>query len=84
MHMSLRPGLGEGCHRLDRAVVRVERVQRRIPPPPCATATMEALPAARRGVQTPSRAVVIGGSVAGLLTAAAASPFFEEVSGSPS
>ena len=33
----------------------------------------------RRGVENPSRAVIIGGSVAGLLSAAAASPFFDEV-----
>ena len=80
MHISTRLGRTEGCHRCDRAVVRVERVQRKAPLPPRATATMEAPPAQRRSVQAPSRAVVIGGSVAGLLSAAAASHFFDEVS----
>ena len=83
MHTANRPCLQGGCHRLHRTLLaRVERAHRRKTAlPPCATATLEAPPAQRRSTPAPSRAVVIGGSVAGLLSAAAASPFFDEASG---
>ena len=79
MHLANRPATFDGCHRLDRSLV-IAHADRRRPLPPCAAATLEApRPALRQSAEGLSRAVVIGGSVAGLLSAAAASPFFDEV-----
>ena len=69
------------CQTPDRSAVCAHSARRR-PLPVLAIATLEAAPAQREGTGTPaapSRAVVIGGSVAGLLTAAVAAPFFDEV-----
>ena len=41
---------------------------------------METAPSADHLTAAPSRAVIIGGSVAGIFTAAVAAPFFDEVS----
>ena len=77
-----RPAPLRVCHAPNGSDVRAHGGRRR-PLPPLAAATLEATPAQSAGSDTrasPSRAVVIGGSVAGLLTAAVASPFFDEAS----
>ena len=79
-----RPGLHQRCHAPDRSAVHAHGARRR-PLPVLAISTMEAARSQHAGTDThvaPSRAVVIGGSVAGLLSAAVAAPFFDEVSAS--